>query len=135
MEEGNDQQATASEGPDAGGQGCPPVSDVQEDHVGDHGIEGLADLAQSGQVPLVIADAEWPSGFQPLGVVEQTTGGVYSGYLGTAGGQEPAQVALAAAGIEYPCARRLPEEAEDRRVQEEPAPGVTFGVPGGHGFL
>jgi hypothetical protein len=70
------------------------------------------------RVGLDVADAQRRSGFLLRGEAEQRLAGLDTGHLGAAAGQHPAQVAVAAAGVQDPLPGQVPEHPQQDRVEQ-----------------
>jgi hypothetical protein len=68
-------------------------------------------------------------------IVEQCLGWLHTHDAGAAAGQQPAQVALAAASVHDTGAADVAEQAEGRGVEHGATPKITFGVRGAKGLL
>jgi hypothetical protein len=113
-----DESPPTSENVEAVGHGLFPVGDVEQDHVGDHGIESVSvNRAEARQVALEVSDTERPGLLGATGVVDKPTGRLDPGHGRTPSCHQPAQVTLATASVQDSLAAERPQHPEDGGVE------------------
>jgi hypothetical protein len=83
-------------------QGRSPVRDVEKHHIGHYRVEGSANVIEAGEVAPEVPDPLSSLLFKALGVGNEPRRGLHVDHLCSSGSHQPAQVALAAAGVEDP---------------------------------